>query len=199
MEKDRSTLNSLINVYTPAHNFWTDSAIKLINANNLKGNEKAIFKVITNASAWELYSTPEVAMNILKNSGYFNLIENTEFKKEILRYDVLIKNYLNYSNFITSVLHTVDTSTLSFFKFNDVINNLGKAYQTFLKDGHYFITDKDISDDVLFRTYDKTVFLAFVSKLEQVTLLLNDITTHYHFIKDQEVKLLKLINKEYPE
>ena len=88
---------------------------------------------------------------------------------------------------------------ISFFKFNDAINTLGKQYQASLKDGQFFITDKDISDNVIFRTYDKTIFLAFASRLEQVTILLNDIVSHYHFIKDQEVKLLKSINKEYPE
>lgn len=199
LQKDTAILTSLINVYTPAHNLWTDSAITLINANNLKGNEKNIFKVITNATAWQLYSTPEIAMNILKNSGYFNLIENTELKKEILAYDVIIKNYSNYSNFISSVQHTVDTSTLSFFKLNDVIKSIDKQYQASLKDGQFFISDKDISDSVLFRTYDKTIFLTFASRLEQVTQLLNDINSHYHFIKDQEVKLLNSINKEYPE
>lgn len=199
LQKDTAILNSLINVYTPSHNFWTDSAITLINAYNLKGNEKKIFKIIINATAWQLYSTPEIAMNILKNSGYLNLIENTELKKEILGYDDIIKNYSNYSNFISSVQHTVDTSTLSFFKLNDVINSLGKQYQASLKDGQFFISNKDISDNVIFRTYDKTVFLAFASRLEQVTLLLNDINSHYHIIKNQEVKLLKLINKEFPE
>ena len=132
LQKDTARLNSIINVYIPAHNFWTDSAIKLINANKLRGNEKTVFKVITNACAWQVYSTPEIAMNILKNSGYYNLIENTELKKEILGYDVIIQNYSNYSNFISSVQHTVDTSTLSFFKLNDVIYGLGKEYQASL-------------------------------------------------------------------
>jgi Na+-transporting methylmalonyl-CoA/oxaloacetate decarboxylase gamma subunit len=199
LQKDTARLNSIINVYIPAHNFWTDSAIKLINANKLRGNEKTVFKVITNACAWQVYSTPEIAMNILKNSGYYNLIENTELKKEILGYDVIIQNYSNYSNFISSVQHTVDTSTLSFFKLNDVIYGLGKEYQASLKDGQFFIADKDIPSDLIFKTYDKTVFLAFAARLEQITLLLNDITSHYHFIQDQEVKLLKSINKDYPE
>ena len=199
LQKDTARLNSIINVYIPAHNFWTDSAIKLINANKLRGNEKTVFKVITNACAWQVYSTPEIAMNILKNSGYYNLIENTELKKEILGYDVIIQNYSNYSNFISSVQHTVDTSTLSFFKLNDVIYGLGKEYQASLKDGQFFIADKDIPSDLIFKTYDKTVFLAFAARLEQITLLLNDITSHYHFIQDQEVKLLKSINKDYHE
>ncbi len=199
LQKDTAILNSLINVYTPAHNFWTDSAITLINANKLKGNEKTIFTIITNATAWQLYSTPEIAMNILKNSGYYNLIENSELKKEILGYDVIIKNYSNYSNFLSSVQHTVDTSSLSFFKYNDVIHILGRQYQASLKDGQFFITDKDIPDDIILKTYDKAVFLAFVLRLEQVTLLLNDIKSHYNLIKLQEVKILKLINKEYPE
>ena len=199
LQKDTARLNSLINVYMPAHNFWTDSAITLINANNLKGNEKIIFKIITNATAWRLYSTPEIALNILKNSGYFNLIENTELKTEILEYDGILKNYSNYSNFISVVQHTVDTSTLSFFKLNDIVNSIGKQYQASLKDGQFFIADKDIPDDIIFKTYDKTVFLAFASRLEQITQLLNDMNAQYHLIQDQELKLLKSINKEYPE
>ena len=199
LQKDTARLNSLINVYTPAHNFWTDSAITLINANNLKGNEKTIFKIIINASTWDLYSTPEIALNILKNSGYFNLIENTELKTDILEYDGILKNYSNYSNFISVVQHTVDTSALSFFKLNDAVNILTKMYQASLKDGQFFIGDKDIPDDIIFKTYDKSVFLAFASKLQQITYLLNDMNTQYHLILDQEVKLLKSINKDYSE
>src|ERR1022692_2498703 len=44
LQKDTARLNSIINVYIPAHNFWTDSAIKLINANKLRGNEKTVFR-----------------------------------------------------------------------------------------------------------------------------------------------------------
>jgi hypothetical protein len=199
LQKDTARLNYSINVYTPAHNFWTDSAIRLINANKLKGNEKTILKIITNATAWYTYSTPEVGLNILKNSGYFNLIENTELKTEILEYDGILKSYSNHSSFISSVEHTVDTSTLSFFKLNDLVNIIRKQYQAFQKDGQWFIAGKDIPDDIIFKTYDKTVFLAFAARLEQITYLLNDMNVQYRTILDQEVKLLKSINKEYSE
>ena len=199
LQKDTIRLNALINVYMPIHNLYADSAITLINENNIKGNEKRVFKIITNATAWKLYTTPEIALNILKNSGAFNLIENTGLKTEILEYDAILRNYTNYSNFISSAQHTVDTSTLSFFRLKDVINIFPKMYQASLKDGQIFITDRDIPDDIIFKTYDKNVFSAFTSRLEQITHLLNDMNVQYLFIRDQEMKLLKSIEKEYPD
>ena len=198
LQKDTARLNKLINIYIPSHNLYTDSALNLINTANIKGNEKIFFKTITNATAWNLYATPEIALNIFKNSGLFNLIENTELKTEILKYDAILKSYTNYSNFISTVQHTVDTSTLAFFQLKNIIDIFPKMYRASLKDGQIFITDRDVPDVETFKTYDKIVFLAFAKKLEQITQLLNDMNVQYLFIRDQEVKLLKSIDKEYP-
>jgi hypothetical protein len=165
----------------------------------LKGDEQKILLAIVNASVWETYSTPEIALNILKNSGYFNLIENDELKSEILGYDVIVKNYTNYSVFISEVLHSVDTSTLSLYNVKDGLAIMENMYSASLRNRQLFVADSDIPADIAFKTYDKKEFLAFTTKLEQVTLLLSDMNIQYRFILDQEIKLLKLIEKEYRE
>ena len=199
LKKDTARLNSIITVYYPTHIHWTDSLIKLVNSSELKGNEQKFFLAIANATVWQIYATPEIALNTLKNSGYFNLLENDELKSEILGYDGIVKSFTNYSNFLSNVQHSVDTSTLSLYSLNNGLGVMNNMYLASIKNGQLFISDRDIPSGIEFKTYNKNDFIAFIKKMEQITLLLGDMNVQYHFILDQEIKLLKLIEKEYPE
>src|ERR1700759_4409184 len=80
IKKDTAKLNDLIYTYMPDHNRWTDSAYKCIDSITLKGNERKIMMVIFNATDWNTYAPPEIALNVLKDAGAFNLIQKEKVK-----------------------------------------------------------------------------------------------------------------------
>ena len=97
IKKDTASLDNNINVYLPTHNRWLDSAENEINSLPLKGNDRKITRAIINATNWQVYTPPEVALDILKHSGTFNLIENEKVKTVILTFNADINEYIKYS------------------------------------------------------------------------------------------------------
>jgi len=52
-----------------------------------------------------------VSVDILKNSGTFNLVKSKRIKAEIINLNALIITYVNYSQFTLISEHAVDTAT----------------------------------------------------------------------------------------
>lgn len=196
--KDTVTLNKLINIYIPAHNDWVDSFNLYVDSLPLKGNERKFSLGIFNASYWNLYQPPEISMYLLKNSGSFNLIENEKVKAAILDYNGMINNYTKYSDFIATVQHSVDTSSTALISRNDLRNFINKVFEHTAKGETGFINITDIPAGILLKSYNKNLFINFNAKLDQITLLLNDMNFSYKSILEKETILLNVIKEEYP-
>ena len=136
---------------------WVDSAHYYIESLPLKENERKISKAIFNATIWNVYVPPEIALDLLKNSG--NLINHEKAKMEILKYNSLINNYVKYSEFLVAAEHSVDTSMTLLIdrkvlrKFNADVNlNIQKNFYA------PFLDDSEIPDTVMLKTYGKAAF-----------------------------------------
>jgi len=197
LKKDTSTLNNLINIYMPYHNHWVDSADNYINTPQIKGNEQKITMGLFNATDWVTYAPPEVALNNLKSSGTFNLIEKDKVKSEILNFNTRINEYLKYSEFVTGVEHCVDTASMSIMDRKVQRRVIERLYVNNAVNKFGFVVLKDIPNDVKFKTYNKQVFINFFKKVEQADNLLNDMLGQYKRIYAAEVKLLKVLKEEY--
>ncbi len=196
MIKDSVNLHNIINVYMPEHNAWVDSAEYYINSLPVEGNERNITKVLINATNWNLYSPPEVALNILKNSGSFNLIENNKVKAEIIKYNGIVNKYITYSQFMLDLEHSVDSATTS------VITR--KALRILIEKVYYrtnadigAITDTDIPEMELLKTYNKAVFIEYIKKFDAMDYLLQDLLGLYNMILKEEITLINVLKEEY--
>jgi hypothetical protein len=197
LKKDTATLNGLTDVYMPAHNRWVDSLDNYINTPAINGNEQKITMAIFNATEWETYAPPEVALNNLKSSGTFNLIEKDKVKSEILNFNTGINQYIKYSEFVTGVEHCVDTASMSIVGRKLQRKVIEKIYTNTAEKKFGFVSLKDIPDDARFKTYNKQVFANYFKKIEQADNLLNDMLGQYKRIYAAEVKLLKILKEEY--
>lgn len=197
IKKDTAKLADLINVYMPAHNRWADSAEKDINSLTLEGNERKVTMAIINASNWNTYAPPEMALNVVKDAGAFDLVEKEKVKAELLSFSTNINEYIKYSAFLTEVEHHVDTASTSFLSRKDQRILVAKLYLNNAKNSNGFVTIDDIPADLKFKTYNKTVFLAYMRKLNQVDNLLNDALGEYKRIFAGERKLLDVLKEEY--
>ena len=190
--KDTVRLHHLIDVYTPDFHSWVDSAHYDIDSLPLKGNEGRISKALFNATYWEVYTPPEIALSLMKNPATFNLIENESVKKEILNYNASINDYIRYGELLTNLQHSVDTS------FASLANRV--AARKFL-DGltlrGYFLNDSDVPEKIIFKTYDKAAFKTYVNRLDQIDFKIHDISSFYLDVLSQDIKLLKLFNDQY--
>jgi hypothetical protein len=197
LKKDTTTLRRLTDTYMPAHNRWVDSLDNYINTLSIDGNEQKITMAIFNATEWETYAPPEVALNSLKNSGTFNLIEKDNVKSEILNFNTGINEYIKYSEFVTGVEHCVDTASMSIVGRKLQRKVIEKIYINTAVTGLGFVTLKDIPVNARFKTYNKQVFINYYKKIEQVDNLLNDMFGQYKRIYVAEIKLLKILKDEY--
>ncbi|HTD97896.1 MAG TPA: hypothetical protein VK668_01350 [Mucilaginibacter sp.] len=197
IKKDTAKLGDLIRIYMPAHNRWADSAEKDINSLTLAGNERRITRAIINASNWNTYAPPEMALNIVKDAGAFDLVEKDEVKTHLLSFSTKINEYIKYSAFLTEVEHHVDTASTSFLSRKDQRILVAKLYLNNAKNSNGFVTMDDIPAEVKFKTYNKAVFLGYMRKLDQVDNLLNDALGEYERIFSEETKLLSVLKHEY--
>jgi hypothetical protein len=196
MKKDTANLDNIINLYMPQHSPWVDTLETYINSLPLKGNEPKITKALINATNWNLYSPPEVALNILKNSGTFNLIKNEKVKTEIIEYNGLINNYITYSQYMLTIEHSIDTATTAVITRGALRILIEKVY---LRTNAEFgsIGDRDIPATGLLKTYNKSVFTDYIKKLDVMDYLLNDLLGLYKKILKEEITLLEVLKKEY--
>lgn len=197
IKKDTAKLGDLIRVYLPAHNRWTDSAEKDINSLALHGNERRITMAIINASNWNTYAPPEMALNVVKDAGAFDLVEKEKVKTQLLSFSTKINEYIKYSAFLTEVEHHVDTASTPILSRKDQRVLVAKLYVNNAKNSNGFVTIDDIPADIKFKTYNKVVFLAYMVKLDQVDNLLNDALGEYKRLFNEETKLLDILNEEY--
>jgi len=187
MEKDTAKLDNIIHKYMPQHSAWTDSVDIYINTLPLKGNEIKITKALINATNWNLYSAPEVALNILKNSGTFNLIRNEKVKTEIIEYNSIINQYISYSQYMIAVEHSIDTATTTIIK-RDALRKLIERVYVITNAEFGSIQDSDIPQTDLLKTYDKNVFTTYLKKLDVMDYLLHDLFYLYEKIEKEEKK-----------
>jgi hypothetical protein len=197
IKKDTAKLNDLIYTYMPAHNRWTDSANKYIDSLPLKDNERKITMGIFNATDWNTYAPPEIALNVLKDASSFNLIGKEKVKAEILTLGTHINEYIKYSAFLTEVEHEVDTASTSLIPRQVQRNVVAKLYINNAKNSNGFVGYDDIPADIKFKTYNKAVFINYLNRIDEIDNLLNDMLGQYKRVLDQETKLLKVLKEEY--
>ena len=196
MKEDTVKLNNIIHLYMPQHSAWVDTLEAYINSLPLKGNESKITKALINSTNWNLYSPPEVALNILKNSGTFNLVRNEKVKSEIIAYNSIINQYISYSQYMITMEHSIDTATTTVIRRGPLRMLIEKVYaRTNAEFGS--IGDSDIPVMDLFKTYDKTVFTNYIKKLDVMDYLLHDLLYLYEKIQTEEVTLMEVLKKEY--
>ena len=189
---DTLRLHHLIFDYIPAYHSWVDSSHNDIDSLTLKGNERRISKALFNATYWEIYTAPEIALTILQNPATFNLIKNELVKKEILDYNVSINNYIRYGEFVAGLQHSIDTSFVSLMN-----RQASRKFLDGLSLHNYFLNDSEIPNSIIFKTYDKTAFRNFVNRLDQIDFKIHDILGFYRDILTQDIKLLKLFKEQY--
>jgi hypothetical protein len=196
IKKDTANLNIIINRYMPEHGAWEDSAEAYVTTLPIKDNEKKITKALINATNWSFYSPPQVALEILKTSGTFNLIQNESIKAEIVNFNSLVNTYVNYSQFTLAAEHAVDTATAGIIRRGPMRLLVARVYvKTDAEFGS--ISDSDMPEMSLLKTYDKSAFINFIKKLDAMSYLLNDLLGLYKKILKEEIILLDVLNKEY--
>ncbi len=196
IKQDTINLNVIIYKYMSEHENWEDSVELYINTLPLRGNEKKIAKAMTNATNWNLYAPPQVAFDVIKSSGNFKFISNEKVKQAIISLNTLINNYIIYSQFVVATEHVVDTTTAGIIPRRAMQKLLAKAYEK--TNAQYgSISDEDVPEVSEFKTYDKSRFLNFLARIDQVDYLLHDLFGLYKNILKDETLLLNLLNKEY--
>jgi hypothetical protein len=197
VKKDTSKLNDLIYIYMPAHNRWVDSVNKYVDSLALKGNERKITMALFNATDWNTYAPPEIALNVIKDAGAFNLIEKEKVKAEILTFNTSINEYIKYSGFVTEVEHKVDTASTSFIPRQIQRSVVAKLYINNAKNSNGFVEIGDIPAGIKFKTYNKAVFVSYLKRIDEVDNLLNDMLGQYKRVFAEETRLLNILKQEY--
>src|SRR3569833_3457068 len=196
-KKDTATLNNMIYTYMPLHNRWVDSADDYVHTLPIKGNERKIAMGIFNATDWNTYAPPEIALSVLKDPGTFGLIEKEKVKAEILTFNTRINEYIRYSEFVTEIEHKVDTATTSFISRKMQREIVAKLYVNNAKNQNGFVGNDDVPADVTFKTYDKKIFLNYLKRVDEIDNLLNDMLGQYKRLFNEETLLLKVLSEEY--
>jgi hypothetical protein len=196
LKKDTANLNDIIYRYMPGHSAWEDSAESCIITLPIKENERKIALAIVNSTNWNFYSPPQVSLEILKTSGTFNLIENTDIKEEIINYNNLISTYTNYSQFTLAAEHAMDTIASGIFLRSP---NRAIIANVYLKTNAQYgsIADADLPPGNLLKTYDKNTYINFLNKMDAMDYLLHDLLGLYQKILKEEIELLTALKKEY--
>ncbi len=197
LKKDTLKLNDLIYIYLPTHNRWTDSVNNYISSLSIKGNEQKITMALFNATDWDTYSPPEIALNVLRDASSFNLIEKENVKTEILNLGTRMNEYIKYSVFLIEVEHQVDTGITSFIPRQVQRSVVAKLYINNAKNTNGFVALDDVPADITFKTYNKAVFENYLTKIDEVDNLLNDMLGQYRRVFNQEMTLLKVLEEEY--
>jgi hypothetical protein len=168
----------IISKYMPEHATWGDSAELYITSLPIKGNEQKIAKALVNATNWNFYSPPQVSLDVLKNSGNFNLIRSEKIKEEIINFNSLISTYVTYSQFILATEHAVDSATAGIIPRRYLRIIIAKVYEK--TNAQYgSITNSDMPLITNLKTYDKARFLSYINKIDQMDYLLNDLLGLY--------------------
>jgi hypothetical protein len=94
LKKDTSNLRYLSTNYLPKLNKWVDSAHVYTHTLPIKGNERKIYTAMLNATAWALYTPPDVTLSTIKSTGSFDLIESEKVKQALLIYSTRVEVYL---------------------------------------------------------------------------------------------------------
>lgn len=199
LRQDTAYLNILIHAYLPHYNAWVDSLHADFERLPIKGNERRITRALFNATVWRTFVPTELTLNQLKNSGAFDLITNTNVKRELLIYDLAVNMYIKYSEFVTGVEHSVDTSTMSLIDINTSRKLLSALEANSEKDFKEtgFLEMNQIPDPVIFKTYGKTAFVNYVRKVDQVDVLLDDMHNSYKLLFAEDCKVLSVLKQEY--
>jgi len=192
LNKDTARLNYLIKIYIPAYHSWVDSSHLYTDSVTLSGNEKKIGKALFNATFWETYTPPEIALSSLKTSGSLDLIRNEKVKEGILHYNAKVNDFNKYNEFITGVEHSIDTSLTALIS-RDAMRKLLDG----LSINNFFLTDSLLPDKIIFKTYDKIAFKKFLDRLDQADFEIHDILGFYQDLLSEDSKLLILLNDEY--
>ena len=192
---DTANLNRIIKNIS-LHNAWVDSAARYLNSEEIKGNEKKLAASLTNATIWFGYNPPDVAVSEIRNTGNFNLIENENAKAGILNYISQLNFYNKYSEPLNNARHAMDTTSVSIFKSADYQKFTKAMYEAFKK-GHTFISDSDLGNTIVFKTYNTAEYKRLSNKLEQENVLENDMLGQYANLYKIDTALIFLLQKEY--
>ncbi|HLY72122.1 MAG TPA: hypothetical protein VKR53_20455 [Puia sp.] len=196
VKKDTANLNTIITLYMPEHEAWEDSVETLIKTLPAKGNDKKFAMALINATNWNFYSPPQVSLEILKNSGNFNLIKSANIKSEIINFNGLITTYANYSQFMLATEHAIDTATAGIIN-RDALRILIASVYLKTNAEYGSIAENDVPVNTVLKTYDKNVFLHYMDKLDAMDYLLNDLLGLYKKVLKEESILLHALNEEY--
>ena len=185
---DTIRLRNLIDSYVLNYHSWVDSLHHDIDSLPLHGNEKRISKALFNTTYWDVYTPPEIVTANLKNSSTFNLIEDDNVKKEFLHYNIAINDYSKYSDFLSQLQHSLDTS------FSSLIDRVSaRKFLDKLDKRRDFLDDNDIPDNIKFKTYYKADFNKFLNKIDQVDFKIHDVHFFEMDILNEDLKLLNIL------
>ena len=190
--KDTIRLHYIINTYVPAYHSWVDSSHTYVDSLPLKGNERKICRALFNATYWESYTPPSIALTILKNPATFSLIENEKVKKEILNYNVSIDGYIKYGAFLTTLQHYIDTSFASIVSRTTCRELLSKLVK---RDN--FLDNMDMPDLIIFKTYNIIVFQNYLNRIDYMDFKIHDINSYFNDLLHHDIELLKLFDENY--
>ena len=192
LTKDTIQLNYLYNEYPEKINTWNDSVHYLIENTPIKGNEGIMLQAINNATVWQYYSAPEVALSFTESAESMNLIESKLLKKQLLEYQRNEKHFQEYLKFIVNTFQQTDTAMLSITNIKTFRNMISKTTANEL-----FISEKNIPDQIVFTTYDKRLFNQQLRNIDHACIKINDLRIIYSRLLDNEKDILNTIKEEY--
>jgi hypothetical protein len=193
---DTAVLRPLIMEDMPLTNRLADSTVRIMSSSTIIGNERNLIAIWMNATKWNNFIPNERALSELKYAGRHNLIEHEDVKDEILKYTQVINFSNSYQSGIIPAEHSVDTLQTVLLTIHDV-QVLNKIFYDRLKDNSP-LSANDIPADMKFRTYDPAEFRRIARRIEQVNYLQNDMLGQYEKVYNEAVKLISLLDKEYP-
>jgi len=108
-----------------------------------------------------------------------------------------VELYLKDSEFLINVQHSVDTAMVSVVDESLSQNTISNQYIQLAKGRNNFLTEDDIPADIQFATYNKEAFITFDRKIDQADNSVNNLFGQYPQLRDEEIKLLQLLQEEY--